>query len=131
MADFANRHRDIEEIFLNHFNRINNQYKNDLLFFSAKRKLLLGSFFTKEYSIQAAALFNPSIASHPDQSGLKPGEHRFIMSLRATGEGHISSIVFQTGTVDDLMNIMLDRRSDYCTCLKKNENAQYNNYKNN
>ena len=125
MTDFANRHRDIEGIFLDNFNRINNQYKNDLLFISPNKRLLLGSFFTKEYSIQAAALFNPSIVSHPDQSGLKQGEQRFVMSLRATGEGHISSVVFQTGTVDDLMNITLDKASDYFTCLKKNENAQY------
>jgi predicted GH43/DUF377 family glycosyl hydrolase len=124
-TDFANRHRDIEEIFLTHFNRINNQYKDDLLFFSTKKRLLLGAFFTKEYSIQAAALFNPSIVSHPDQSGLRQGEQRFVMSLRATGEGHISSVVFQTGVVDNLANIILDPATGYFTSLKKNEKVEY------
>ena len=70
------------------------------MLFSEKQKLLLGAFLTKEYSIQAAALFNPSIVPHPDQEELQAGEQRFVMSLRATGEGHISSIVFQTGIID-------------------------------
>ena len=83
--------------------------------------LLLGSFFTKEYSIQAAALFNPSIVPHPDQRNLKPGEKRFIISLRATGEGHISSIVFQTGIVDNNANVTLDKPSGYATLLKKSD----------
>src|SRR5678816_1006297 len=100
MKDFEIRHRDIKETFINHFDRINNLHKDDLHFFSERKRLLLGSFFTKEYSIQAAALFNPSIVLHPDQQGLHQGEQRFIMSLRATGEGHISSVVFQTGIVD-------------------------------
>ena len=125
MKHFAGRHRNIEETFINHFNRLNNQYQDDLLHFSPTRKLLLGAFFTKEYSIQAAALFNPSIVPHPDQDNLKPGEQRFVMSLRATGEGHISSIVFQTGIVDSAANIMLDEASGYFTCLEKNEDAVY------
>ena len=86
------------------------------LTFFRKKKLLLGAFFTKEYSIQAAALFNPSIVPHPDQQDLKQGEQRFVMSLRATGEGHISSIVFQTGIVDNNGNITLDKDSEYFTC---------------
>src|SRR5437868_14551472 len=61
MKDFAIRHRDIEKTFTDHFNRINNLYKDDLYLFSESKRLLLGAFFTKEYSIQAAALFNPSI----------------------------------------------------------------------
>ncbi len=125
MTDFSNRHRDIEEIFSTHFSRINNFYQEDILLFSEKRNLLLGAFFTKEYSIQAAALFNPSIVPHPDQSSLNKGEQRFIMSLRATGEGHISSVVFETGIVNDRMEIALDKKPQYYTCLKKNENIHY------
>ena len=64
---------------------------------SEERALLLGGYFTHEYSLEAAALFNPSIVPHPDQSDLPPGSLRFILSLRATGEGHISSITFRTG----------------------------------
>jgi predicted GH43/DUF377 family glycosyl hydrolase len=125
MKDFIGRHRDIEKIFLNHFNRIENHSQVDRSHFSHRRKLLLGAFFTKEYSIQAAALFNPSIVTHPDQRGLKPGEQRFVMSLRATGEGHISSIVFQTGVVDDKANITLDNVSGYFTCLEKQNDTIY------
>src|SRR6266516_1485454 len=105
MRDFSTRHRNLEGTFLNHFTRINNQFAEDLLNFSPQKKLLLGAFFTKEYSVQAAALFNPSIVPHLDQTELQPGEQRFVMSLRATGEGHISSVVFQTGVVDDRANI--------------------------
>ena len=125
MEQFAGRHRNLEDAFINHFNRVNHQDQDDLSHFSSARKLLLGAFFTKEYSIKAAALFNPSIVPHPDQDNLKPGEQRFVMSLRATGEGHISSIVFQTGVVDAGGNIMLDDASGYFTCLEKNEAAVY------
>ena len=61
---------------------------------------MIGAYFTHEYSIEAAALGNPSIVAAPDQSGLAAGEVRFVMSLRAIGEGHISSIEFRTGVVD-------------------------------
>jgi predicted GH43/DUF377 family glycosyl hydrolase len=125
MRDFANRHRYIEPTFLNHFTRIEDQYGSSLSHFSPQRKLLLGAYFTKEYSIQAAALFNPSIVSHPDQDNLKSGEQRFVMSLRATGEGHISSIVFQTGVVDDRASIMLDSASGYFTSLQKKGDSKY------
>jgi predicted GH43/DUF377 family glycosyl hydrolase len=128
MKEFANRHRNIEEIFADHFNRINDLYKNDLFIFSEKKRMLLGAFFTKEYSNQSAALFNPSIVSHPDQKGLEAGMQRFIMSLRATGEGHISSVIFQTGIVDDFANITLEKPSGYFTGLKKNEETVYHKY---
>ena len=82
--------------------------------------MLLGAFFTKEYSIQAAALFNPSIVPHPDQQGLNPDEKRFIMSLRATGEGHISSVIFRTGIVDLQGKIILDAPAGYSRILQKN-----------
>jgi len=125
MKDFANRHRNIEQTFLIHFTRIEDLYGSSLSHFSPQKKLLLGAFFTKEYSIQAAALFNPSIVPHPDQHGLKLGEQRFVMSLRATGEGHISSIVFQTGVVDDNAVITLDSPSGYFTSLRKKSSLKY------
>ena len=123
--EFAERHRDIEKTFLNHYNRIEDEYGSHLEHFSHQKKLLLGAFFTKEYSIQAAALFNPSIVPHPDQTGLNNGEQRFVMSLRATGEGHISSIVFQTGIVDKEADITLDTASGYFTCLEKKTSTVY------
>lgn len=119
MKDFVLRHRDIETFFLENFNRVSQQSAEDITSFSGPRKKLLGAFLTKEYSIQAAALFNPSIVPHPDQQNLKTGEQRFVMSLRATGEGHISSIIFKTGIVDHLANIILDEGPAYFTSLKK------------
>ncbi|MEO7561085.1 MAG: glycoside hydrolase family 130 protein, partial [Ferruginibacter sp.] len=123
--DFAARHRDIETVFLSHFNKVSVQFERDISGFSEPRKILAGAFFTKEYSIQAAALFNPSIVPHPDQQNLKAGEQRFIMSLRATGEGHISSIIFKTGIVDYLSNVKLDEDPAYFTRLKKNVATVY------
>lgn len=74
---------------------------------SPQRRLLAGAYMTMEYSVDSAALFNPSIVPHPDQSGVEEGGLRFIMSLRATGEGHVSSIAFRTGiiTPDDQVNL--------------------------
>ncbi|MEQ9379687.1 MAG: glycosidase, partial [Pirellulales bacterium] len=66
---------------------------------SLSRRRLIGSYFTMEYAIASAALFNPSIVPHPDQTGIPEGGLRFMMSLRATGEGHLSSLVFRTGTI--------------------------------
>ena len=67
---------------------------------SAERRLLIGAYFTHEYAVEAAALFNPSIVLAPDQSGLASGAQRFVMSLRAVGEGHLSSIEFRSGVLD-------------------------------
>jgi len=122
-SDFAGRHRNIRQIFLDHLARIEGDPDFNLSLFTEERKLLLGAFFTKEYSIQAAALFNPSIVPHPDQEGLKSGELRFVMSLRATGEGHISSIVFQTGIFDKQGKIILDPPSKYFTRLLRKPDA--------
>ncbi len=63
------------------------------------QRRLLGAYFTHEYSFEAAALFNPSIVNHPDQSGVPDGAHRFILSLRAVGEGHVSSLTFKSGFI--------------------------------
>jgi predicted GH43/DUF377 family glycosyl hydrolase len=122
---FGNRHRNIKESFLLHVDFTAQKFNKKFEGYSIERKLLLGAYLTKEYSIQAAALFNPSIVPHPNQEGLQPGEQRILMSLRATGEGHISSICFQTGTVNDKGEISLDQRPQFYTCLKKNDSAKY------
>jgi len=75
---------------------------------------LLGAYFSHEYSLEAAALFNPSIVPHPDQSDLPPDTLRFVLSLRATGEGHISSITFRTGFLDAKNNITINPPTRYC-----------------
>ncbi|MEN6457906.1 MAG: glycoside hydrolase family 130 protein [Thermoguttaceae bacterium] len=76
---------------------------------SDHRRLLIGAYLTAEYSIESAALFNPSIVPHHNQRNLPAGAVRFIMSLRATGEGHVSSIVFRTGVITADHEIQIDR----------------------
>jgi len=120
MESFAGRHRNLQETFRDHYNKIGPQFGRNL---SDQKKMLIGAYFTKEYSIQSAALFNPSIVPHPDQSQLKRGQLRFVMSLRATGEGHISSIVFQTGIIDRTGDIRLDEPTGYFTRLRVKEPA--------
>jgi predicted GH43/DUF377 family glycosyl hydrolase len=107
LEEFEHRHKGFKKILLENFGNIE-AYTKDLSTLTPSRKLLLGSYFTHEYSVEAAALFNPSIVKHPDQSGLNTGELRFIMSLRATGEGHISSIEFTSGVVSGEGEITLD-----------------------
>ena len=74
---------------------------------SHERQILIGAYFMHEYSPESTALFNPSIVPHPDQSGLPEGTLRFILSLRATGEGHISSITFRTGVISAQYRVTL------------------------
>jgi hypothetical protein len=91
LGEFENRHERLEQHFRTRFSRVRH-YLDDALAPSLERQALIGSYFTHEYSPESAALFNPSIVPHPDQSDLPKGSLRFILSLRATGEGHISSI---------------------------------------
>ncbi len=97
-ADFSRRHQQIRRLFLERFEQVRGSCPADETISDA-RKLLIGSYFLAEYSSESAALFNPSIVPHPDQSDLPPGAVRFVLSLRATGEGHISSITFRSGIV--------------------------------
>src|SRR5882724_12651110 len=97
-AEFGGRHVKIDQFLRQRFDRIRSSLPAGASV-SEERKLLLGSYFVCEFSLESAALFNPSIVAHPDQSDLPPGALRFILSLRATGEGHISSITFRTGII--------------------------------
>ena len=97
-AEFSRRHQQIHKSFLERFEQVRDLVMTDEVV-SEQRQLLIGSYFVCEYSLESAALFNPSIVPHPDQSDLPPGALRFILSLRATGEGHISSITFRTGII--------------------------------
>ncbi len=110
LRDYSMRHRNISKIFEKHFNNITHLFAQlnvdpELLVLS--QKLLIGSYFTMEYSIEASAFFNPSIVEHPDQSETGTGEKRVIISFRATGEGHISSIVFRMGILDQDNNLSI------------------------
>ena len=97
-AEFSARHENIRDRFLERFNQVSDTAQT-MEPPSMERRLLIGSYFLAEYSLESAALFNPSIVRHPDQSNLAAGAVRFILSLRATGEGHISSITFRTGII--------------------------------
>jgi predicted GH43/DUF377 family glycosyl hydrolase len=112
-AEFGKRHERIDEFLQDRFEllRLCPPGGED---FSRERRLLLGSYFSHEYSLEAAALFNPSIVPHPDQSGVSKGALRFILSLRATGEGHISSITFRSGTLDAKSHITFSPATRFC-----------------
>ena len=97
-AEFSERHQHIRKLFLERFEQVR-EMVSTAEGLSEERRLLIGSYFLAEYSLESAALFNPSIVPHPDQSGIPDGALRFILSLRATGEGHISSITFRTGVI--------------------------------
>lgn len=112
--DFSKRHKNFEEIIFSNFKNVEKHIQSpDLM--SRARKLLIGSYFSKEYSISAAALFNPSMVPHPDQSKIEKDSLRFVMSLRATGEGHISSIEFREGIIDKNSEVHLRKNSRYVT----------------
>ncbi|WP_432797604.1 glycoside hydrolase family 130 protein [Poriferisphaera sp. WC338] len=124
LASFASRHKDIKAAFRRHFAYVKSHIEDpDAL--SENRMLLIGSYFTMEYSIESAALFNPSIVLHPDQTGMEPGQARFIMSLRATGEGHVSSIVFRTGILHRDGHVTFDPPGRFTSKLRTNEDQTY------
>src|SRR5450755_5148273 len=97
-ARFADRYRDLGATLERNFGLVAHRLGARIVVGSTRRRLI-GAYFTQEYALEAAALFNPSIVAHPDQAGCGPGELRFVMSLRAVGEGHLSSIEFRTGTI--------------------------------
>jgi predicted GH43/DUF377 family glycosyl hydrolase len=96
LASFDARARDMDDVFAAHTD------------FGPTQRLLVGAYFLHEYSFEAAALFNPSIVAHPDQTGAPSGALRFILSLRAVGEGHISSLTFRSGLIARDGDITLD-----------------------
>ena len=111
-AEFGDRQLKIDEVLRRRFDDVSPYLLNGQKL-SDERKLLLGGYFTLEYSLEAAALFNPSMAPHPDQSDVPPGSLRFILSLRATAEGHVSSIAFRSGVLNAESDIAVDTPSRY------------------
>jgi len=106
-AEFSQRHHQVHKMCLKRFEQVRGKHAlPDHL--SDKRRLLIGAYFLAEYSLESAALFNPSIVPHPDQTGVPPEALRFILSLRATGEGHISSITFRSGIIHGDNRIEVD-----------------------
>lgn len=94
--DFSGRHSCVACVFMQRFHEVNGLVI-DKCSVTHDQALLIGAYFSHEYSYEAAALFNPSIVPHPDQSGVPSDAVRFVLSLRGVGEGHISSVTFRTG----------------------------------
>lgn len=129
LRDFASRHRNISRIFFKHCANIQGIIEgmeinyHDL---SDKQKMLIGSYCTMEYSIESAAFFNPSIVEDFDQSYLEKGEKRIIISFRATGEGHISSIVFRRAVLDMNNDLQVMKMGDYIDKAEVSHKKLYN-----
>ena len=112
LRQFSHRHRHFRETLEKNFEHVA-AHMPDAGKLSKQRRLLIGAYFTAEYSVEAAALFNPSIVQAPPEATDPEGSCRFIMSFRATGEGHISSIEFRSGIIDTHNDIYFDPLSDY------------------
>ena len=124
MHDFGDRHQRIREFFLHRFDQVRRLLLTDQPV-SEERRLLIGSYFTQEYALESAALFNPSMIWHPNQAGLPAGSRRFILSLRAVGEGHISSISFRSGQIDEMCRIRMDEPTRYVQAPELEPNALF------
>lgn len=114
LGDFSDRHVDLEGLLTERFRQVRHYLPTDGEL-SHSRRVLVGSYFMSEYALESAALFNPSIVAHPDQSGMAADALRFVLSLRATGEGHISSIEFRCGIVDGQGRVSVDPGPDVVT----------------
>lgn len=123
-TEFHGRHQKARQFMLHRFDYAKQYLLTDAPV-SESRQLLIGAYFTQEYALESAALFNPSMVWHPDQTNVPPGSKRFILSLRATGEGHISSITFRSGIVDQDCRIVLDPSPRFVTTPDMEPNTQY------
>lgn len=121
--DFIHRHLDLEAAWRRHFAMVQGYLGERKA--SPTRQLYIGALFSGEYALESAALFNPSMVPHPDQTGLAEDERRFVLSLRATGEGHISSIEFRSGVVAADGSITIDEVSPLVTAPEVKENPSY------
>jgi predicted GH43/DUF377 family glycosyl hydrolase len=124
MREFHDRHEKTLEFFRHRFDQVKHNLLTDLKL-SDSRCLLIGSYFTQEYALESAALFNPSMVWAADQSNLPEGCKRFVISLRATGEGHISSITFRGGVVDPQGQIRMDEPSRFVTAPEQVPNTLF------
>ncbi|HEY6564953.1 MAG TPA: glycosidase, partial [Pirellulaceae bacterium] len=124
MSEFHGRHVRLQQYFLSRFEGLRDHLLTDRQL-TDNRKMLLGSYFTQEYALESAALFNPSIVWHPNQRGIPRGSKRFILSLRATGEGHVSSLCFRSGVVDRSGQVVIDEPTGIVTAPTVTPNFQY------
>ncbi len=124
LEQFQGRHARLEEFLLARCEQLAPHLPRGVEL-SMHRRLLLGAYFSQEYALESAALFNPSLVWHPDQTGTSAGERRFVLSLRAAGEGHISSIAFRSGTVDEAGGIRLDAVTSLAVAPTPRRDASY------
>ncbi|MXN90864.1 glycosidase [Flavobacterium sp. Sd200] len=128
LQDFSKRHRNITRKLLRNAERVKKYVKQAGFEFEKLDedcKLLIGSYFTHEYSIESAAFFNPSIVPDPDQSNLEEGQLRVIISFRAVGEGHVSSVVFRRAIIDRNNDITVIPAGNYIDEAEKVHNVMY------
>jgi predicted GH43/DUF377 family glycosyl hydrolase len=123
-ARFAHRHQAFEDVLEKHFALVAHLVASTVPL-SRERRLLIGAYFTCEYSVEAAALFNPSIVLAPEQDGVGAGEQRFVMSLRAVGEGHLSSIEFRSGVISAKSELVFETPSPYLVGGHRTEPSRY------
>ena len=114
LLDFSSRHRNLERHLQEHYAAVETLVEGTGTA-SPARRTLIGAYLTQEYAFESTAYFNPSLTIHPDQSGSQSGELRVIMSVRAVGEGHISSLVFRTGTLRPDGDILIDPPSRFAS----------------
>ena len=124
LTEFSARHPKIDDFFLERFEQVRKLLSLDGKL-SEPRTLLIGSYFVSEFSLESAALFNPSIVPHPDQSGVPANGLRFVLSLRATGEGHVSSVTFRTGMIHPDGRIEVLAAAGFLTEPRKIPNPVY------
>lgn len=122
--EFGSRHLNLRTFWRRHFDRVKAHVFSGRPL-SEARQLYIGALFSGEYALESAALFNPSIVAHPDQSALDVGGLRFILSLRAAGEGHISSIEFRTGIIRADGSIAMEEPSRFVTAPVQNPNPTF------
>lgn len=120
VARFDGRHHCLTETFLRHADELSDRLDPERQL-TLTRRLLLGATFTSEYAVEGAALCNPSMVPHPDQTGISRGGLRFVMSVRAIGEGHSSSIGFRTGTITGAGDVDLDPAPTFATTGRRDE----------
>ncbi len=123
-SEFGGRHSGFRDSLMRRFEQVSPFVPTDREI-PVERRLIIGAAFTHEYALEAAALFNPSIVPHPDQSDVPAGALRFVMSLRAVGEGHVSSIVFRQGTIDADGNVQLDQPAPFVVTAEINPDPRY------
>lgn len=124
LREFHGRHHKPLHFLLERFEQVRHHLLTDEPL-AEPRRILIGAYFTQEFALESAALFNPCMVWHPDQSGLPEGSRRFILSLRATGEGHVSSISFRSGVIDASNEIRLDQPTRFVAAPRPTPHAQY------